>query len=172
MKRDFECASCNETFTQKRNLNDHIQALHENIRNQQCQLCNFTCSFESNLKKHVKTVHEKLREFKCDHCTKSFSAKNNLKKHKATLHNDLWIMIIIFHYLQFLQFSINLARWTKKRFNSIQKQVMTISKIWHVTLVEKYFGLKLILIFIFQLFMKVNRIQPLKIVNVIRICGV
>jgi len=52
----YICPKCNKSFTQRRNLQEHIKTVHEGIRIP-CTMCEHTASTKSNLRKHMKKKH-------------------------------------------------------------------------------------------------------------------
>jgi hypothetical protein len=47
---------------EKGNLEKHIKAFHEKIRDKKCPHCDHMTSEKGNLEKHIKAVHEKIRD--------------------------------------------------------------------------------------------------------------
>merc|ERR1712048_494835 len=75
--KKFKCDRCSFSSTCQKNLTDHINGVHDNIRPHKCDKCDYAAKKKGNLQVHVKSFHEGIRiirkkNFKCDRC--SFSS--------------------------------------------------------------------------------------------------
>uniref|UniRef100_A0A7S1TIR1 C2H2-type domain-containing protein n=1 Tax=Compsopogon caeruleus TaxID=31354 RepID=A0A7S1TIR1_9RHOD len=114
--RRFDCEACGKLFRTSRDVRQHFQVVHENIKSYVCDTCgvafglkgnlvkhqrnmhvarriSFSCntchrvfSMKGNLTKHIQTVHERLRPFACDLCSALFSRRSNLNQHRHLIH--------------------------------------------------------------------------------------
>jgi len=80
----FKCDSCDKSFNQYQNLENHIKTIHEGITFE-CDTCYKSFSTNQSLRLHKESVHEKIR-INCDLCDKSFTQKGVLKRHKMSVH--------------------------------------------------------------------------------------
>ena len=65
------------SFTQKENLNRHVQTIHEDKKQFKCSMCDKTFKRKDKLVSHDKEVHEK-EKVPCTKCSK-IVYKRNLK---------------------------------------------------------------------------------------------
>ena len=87
----YQCDECKKSFKTKQNLENHMNRIHKEIKDQKCDQCEYSCFSKSGLKSHNSAVHLKLRPFKCEEndCTETFSFKNVLKKHIKSVHKGI-----------------------------------------------------------------------------------
>ena len=52
--KEFKCKICEKVFKQKKNLNQHVRSIHENIGKFECKKCGITYAHKSSLGKHIK----------------------------------------------------------------------------------------------------------------------
>ena len=87
----FVCPRCQKAFTQKGNLQRHIDDVHEKKRHK-CDQCEEDFAGESGLRYHKLTKHEgkkiKINKKQCPDCNKSFRAGGNYDQHLLT-HESL-----------------------------------------------------------------------------------
>ena len=62
---------CDKAYADLRDLNSHIQVIHEGIKNYKCHKCDFGCGLLSGLKKHIAVVHDGIRKYRCEKCDKA-----------------------------------------------------------------------------------------------------
>mmetsp|Transcript_10730 Transcript_10730/g.22807 ORF Transcript_10730/g.22807 Transcript_10730/m.22807 type:complete len:344 (-) Transcript_10730:145-1176(-) len=88
-KRRYLCVFCERMYTNKANLDRHVQMVHENQAPYECKICAMRFSVKCNLTRHVLNVHNHNRPFKCPipDCTWSFSQKYDLRRHLKRKHN-------------------------------------------------------------------------------------
>merc|ERR1712213_170804 len=94
---NFQCASCDKTFTKKGNLMLHLQTVHEKLRHF-CDKCDKSYSTERSLKEHKQKEHtqsdispnkaEKIEKYSCKPCKETFVLKESLEKHNNYFHNS------------------------------------------------------------------------------------
>jgi uncharacterized C2H2 Zn-finger protein len=61
-------------------------SVHLKRRDYHCDHCDKVFSQKANLNKHVNSVHKKLTRYQCDHRDKVFSRKCNLQTHVNSRH--------------------------------------------------------------------------------------
>ena len=77
------CSLCTKTFADNRNLKNHIDVIHNQVKapsvrripTVQSPICQKLVTSKSSLTKHIKYVHQRIRPFKCDICEATFSEK-------------------------------------------------------------------------------------------------
>ena len=105
-KKFFNCRFCSKDFSTKRNLESHVQLVHDDsdsaeddditpfdspIKSQpketfKCIKCNSEFTEKLSLTEHYTSVHEKKKPFKCSICRKAFVSKGNVKLHIVAVH--------------------------------------------------------------------------------------
>jgi uncharacterized Zn-finger protein len=91
----FKCDrdGCNYTSSRKGDLQKHIKAVHDQIRDFKCdsECCNYTCSENETLQAHIKAVHDNIKNFKCDRegCDFRCSTNSNLQVHIKAVHYNI-----------------------------------------------------------------------------------
>ena len=88
----YACEQCDQQYTTKRNLTQHIQIKHEGVRYD----CNHDqCSKQftkiSNLTEHINSVHEGKR-FYCNQCDYHASRQSTVAVHTKSVHEGLIVM--------------------------------------------------------------------------------
>jgi hypothetical protein len=53
------CTLCGTRFTKKRNMIEHVRAVHEGRKDHSCSVCNKPFFRRVEMNKHFKAVHEK-----------------------------------------------------------------------------------------------------------------
>ena len=86
-KKCYTCEICDNEFTFKCILVNHINRIHSDIgTSNKCDICSKSFTFLGNLKSHIKAIHERKKPFKCDSCDKYFSRSEHLSKHVTSVH--------------------------------------------------------------------------------------
>ena len=84
------CIECGYTYGCKQNLKRHIDEVHEKIKGNnkfKCEKCPYTSGRKQRLKSHIEVVHEKIRRFLCGKCSYTATTKANLIYHIESVHN-------------------------------------------------------------------------------------
>ena len=84
-----ECSECNYVANNNTRLEDHVKAVHLNIREYACEQCDKTFKAKQHLRFHVMGIHRKEKPFKCDRCDYTSVQKCGLNKHKSAVHDKL-----------------------------------------------------------------------------------
>ena len=83
----YPCASCEQTFTSKYNMQRHVKNVHgEKKPKHKCTLCDATFNQKGNIKRHMAVVHDGVKPFECQYCGFCFGVKGFLIKHIQTVH--------------------------------------------------------------------------------------
>ena len=89
-KKNHECKSCEQTFSQTSNLKAHVMKVHyENKTSLQCHLCDKYFSGNISLQAHLKRVHIDQKDFSCQLCKKAFLTERNLEAHISKMHSQI-----------------------------------------------------------------------------------
>ena len=59
-QKSHKCDACDKSFSQARNLKEHIQTIHEDGKKHICVSCGKSFSRAQHLKNHIHTVHKGL----------------------------------------------------------------------------------------------------------------
>ena len=70
-------------------MNQHMRALHPEVKPFACKHCDRLFTKKSNMVKHTKMVHEKIKPFACDECGRAFAESRDLKAHVDAVHRKL-----------------------------------------------------------------------------------
>jgi len=81
----FKCDQCVNCFSSKRNLLNHIEAVHEGKKPFVCANCNAKYSQKHSLILHIARKHG----VKCSMCEDKFSSIQDLKKHFTRVHDGI-----------------------------------------------------------------------------------
>ena len=84
--KKWSCSQCENFFTLKSSLLNHIKIKHERIRDKHCPECNYATYSGFNLKLHAAKIHlgKKMEKEACPHCDK---VTTNLDYHMNIMHN-------------------------------------------------------------------------------------
>jgi len=85
---EFKCHLCDRNFTQKGNLQTHINSVHLKVKFN-CEFCDYESTQKGNLERHIHAVHLKLKPFQCDECDYSCGQSSDLKKHVDSVHKKI-----------------------------------------------------------------------------------
>ena len=77
-KTPYGFSICNEAFSYKKELKNHIASIHGENK---CSVCFKSFVKYEQLQSHITLVHEGIKPFKCSIFEIKFSTKNGLKKH-------------------------------------------------------------------------------------------
>ena len=82
------CNHCEYKFTWHDSLSEHVQLVHERVRNK-CTQCEYKSGYKSNLNMHIHCVHKGLT-YICNLCRYEYNQKNNLTIHTKSVHEEEW----------------------------------------------------------------------------------
>ena len=93
MEKNFNCDTCENSFTTSAGLRHHIENIHNKERNEnterfQCDICEKEFASTSYARQHFFNEHENKEPFKCDICNQTFVTKTVLKFHTAAIHSQ------------------------------------------------------------------------------------
>ena len=58
-KKPFACQFCNDKFTPKEHLKQHVEKVHEINKPLACQYCDDEFYLKAHLRQHVEAIHKK-----------------------------------------------------------------------------------------------------------------
>lgn len=81
--------TCNQTFSNSKELDDHIQKEHTNRLGAQQFVCgwkgcNTSFKHRGKLNRHISGAHSRYHAYGCSHCERTFCTKEQLKNHETT----------------------------------------------------------------------------------------
>jgi len=76
----YPCDNCSKTFNKKSALNSHKLAAHA-IESPEKKYCNICDKQFSNLGQHIEIVHNNIKNYKCQKCGKGFYDNRELRRH-------------------------------------------------------------------------------------------
>jgi hypothetical protein len=82
--KDYECDLCEYKCSDNGHLQTHIKAIHDKIKDYECEKCEYKCSDNGHLQTHIKQVHDKIKNFECDLCEYKCSKNGDLQRHILT----------------------------------------------------------------------------------------
>ena len=74
-KKPFTCGTCDDKFSKRQTLKEHITSFHEEKKPFKCKACDYSSSVIRNLKVHVSSIHEGKKSYRCEVCSCKFSKK-------------------------------------------------------------------------------------------------
>ena len=77
-----------KNFFDKKNLDEHTNGVHLNIKPFQCEFCQYATAYSSTFREHKKVAHGDQR-YDCPYCNHVARYKGNLDKHINNVHKNL-----------------------------------------------------------------------------------
>ena len=84
--KNIYCGQCDYRTGNKYTLKNHIKAIHDKIKDISCGQCDYKTGNRQNLQRHVKAVHHKVKDIACEQCDYKTSHRSALKRHVKALH--------------------------------------------------------------------------------------
>ena len=75
IKKVFQCAQCEDSFSRKEHLNQHFASNHEE---KTCLVCEARLPDKKELRLHMRAVHKEEKTYDCNMCDANFSGKSHL----------------------------------------------------------------------------------------------
>lgn len=82
-EKNYHCTICMKSYSQRSNLNTHINLKHTNNTRFECNICQKRFSRKCDFIKH-KEIHKEKCLFACRKCNTSFRTKEYLQRHLNT----------------------------------------------------------------------------------------
>ena len=79
-----KCLQCEHTFSRKRDLRQHVQAVHERVKNEICHFCEMAFFESAKLRRHIRLMHVEMKW--CHLCDFSCNGGDELKRHVRAVH--------------------------------------------------------------------------------------
>ena len=88
--KNHTCGVCNETFSSRPNLLNHMRNKHTDSKNKrhQCELCDKSYTSISNFRDHFSSVHNNEVIHECKMCNETFYCRSNLQRHMRSAHEE------------------------------------------------------------------------------------
>ena len=83
----YPCDQCDATYPVRKSLSNHKRLKHGDVKQFNCEKCVYATTKKENLQQHIQSVHEQIKET-CGTCGKNFSKKSNLNKHMKKKHSE------------------------------------------------------------------------------------
>ena len=93
LKKPHVCPICNVVRSHSRkNIQRHIESVHEKKKGYHCAICNLSFGWERSLRNHNEHFHAKVgqpddRNLDCEECPSIFETPQSLSHHKKMHHN-------------------------------------------------------------------------------------
>ena len=91
--KPFQCEKCQQYFSQKPKLENHIKRIHlkiQPLKKYSCTKCKQSFEKKHHLEHHMNSFHLNIRPYKCKQCNRApFFQERNLKNHVATVHSKI-----------------------------------------------------------------------------------
>ena len=85
--RSFSCNVCGRIFGKNKQLTLHKKNYHQEGRRQfNCDSCEKSFTLAGHLKIHMMSIHEGQRNYKCKSCGNTFTQAGSLKTHIKSIH--------------------------------------------------------------------------------------
>lgn len=84
-KMKFECVVCRKKFSRFSGRKEHIESVHEKVKNFVCDLCGYSSYYKQDLVSHI-ACHSELRRYACQKCMYRFKTLKGLKAHTVVHH--------------------------------------------------------------------------------------
>ena len=90
-EKPYKCPKCEFAHTLKKGLDSHMKTVHPvESALKICHICSYKTSTNQTLKNHIESVHEQIKNFSCDHdgCDLKFYRERTMKKHFMLKHSS------------------------------------------------------------------------------------
>ncbi|XP_039449418.1 zinc finger protein 816-like [Culex pipiens pallens] len=84
LEREFLCEICAKEFKTKKQLNDHLEVVHQGTKRYKCDICNKSFTRNASLAEHKLILHAGINQFSCNICGRAFGKEDSLKTHLST----------------------------------------------------------------------------------------
>ena len=83
----FRCPDCDKKYTTYDKLKVHYSTIHEGNKHA-CEFCDYVSNFKKHLIEHVKVKHEGVK-YRCTECLIEFKRRRNLITHIKFKHHNI-----------------------------------------------------------------------------------
>ena len=84
-----KCPKCDVRFAYQKDVQRHVDAVHEGKKPYKCDFCNSDYKRKDQLEKHKMIVHGGENPFQCHICSAIFELKKTLKNHIQNVHEGI-----------------------------------------------------------------------------------
>ena len=84
-----KCPKCDLKFAYQKDLQRHVDTVHDGKKPYKCDLCNSDYKRKDQLEKHNMIAHEEKNPFQCHICSANFVNKKALKSHIKNIHEGI-----------------------------------------------------------------------------------
>lgn len=92
-ERQWQCNSCERSFTLKGNLRQHVANVHLKLRPHQCPVCKKRFGAKHGMDDHVLAVHLKRKPYGCSQCSYRSAQRSHLRRHQRDVGHTGDIML-------------------------------------------------------------------------------
>lgn len=85
--KPYSCKECVYKTSRRKDLINHINAIHRSIKTHFCKECSFKTSYINSLNEHIDTTHRCIKRYVCNYCNSKLVQKVSLLSHLVTKHN-------------------------------------------------------------------------------------
>ena len=90
-EKPYKCPKCEFAHTLKKGLDSHMKTVHPvESALKICHICSYKTSTNQTLRNHIESVHEQIKNFSCPHdgCDLKFYRERTMKKHFMLKHSS------------------------------------------------------------------------------------
>merc|ERR1719412_2389353 len=85
-----QCEICGKNFNKKSGLNHHVKEIHEGMaKDFQCEKCSYAAYFQRDLNRHIQIIHDEIKKYSCDKCEETFGGLIDLRQHISSVHEGI-----------------------------------------------------------------------------------
>ena len=85
MEAKYTCDICGNDYRSNVSLQNHINTIHNGLRNFPCDICGKLFTRANTLRTHKK-IHDGFKQFNCIYCNSAYGEKRNLMNHIKRNH--------------------------------------------------------------------------------------
>ena len=85
MEAKYTCDICGNDYRSNVSLQNHINTIHNGLRNFPCDICGKLFTRANTLRTHKK-IHDGYKQFNCIYCNSAYGEKRNLMNHIRRNH--------------------------------------------------------------------------------------
>ena len=86
---EVKCPYCSYVSRHRPRMRDHINFVHDKVRDHLCNFCTYRASKRYQLLRHIAGKHAKMRKYSCGNCNFTCLEKAALKRHHHSVHEGI-----------------------------------------------------------------------------------